>query len=267
MEEGLARFKDSPNKLAEFVQASMTCNGDRNRILSLIARMQNPLSVVAERVRCRYCGEEIGDEGGCADCGAGENYINVTELPPAFSYKGTPSGISASQSTKNNYIRLSYFCEHIDRFEGNTSNELPPELIDRIRTELRRRRIAKAELRDIHDVLHFFKLHKYYKHEPLLAHIIAGHPLPQLTTQQKDRLKDMFRQTDAAFELCPLEVRGDRESLIGYPYLLYKFCEHEGWTAFLDHIKLPQKDTVDNYDRIFKWICDQLGWTFYTTTV
>jgi hypothetical protein len=266
MEEGLARFRDAPDKLAEFVQASMACNGDRNRILSLIARMQNPFAEKDEPVRCRYCGEEISDKDGCPDCGAGDNYINVGELPPAFSYKGTPSGISlANSTTKNNYIRLSYFCEHIDRFEGNTSNELPPELIDRIRTELRRRRIARAEIRDIHDVLHHFKLHKYYKHEPLLAHIIAGHPLPKLTAQQKDRLKEMFRAADAAFELCPPSVRGERESLIGYPYLLYKFCEHEGWTSFLDHIKLPQEDTLRVYDHIFEWICTQLGWTFRTT--
>jgi hypothetical protein len=94
-------------------------------------------------------------------------------------------------------------------------------------------------------------------------------PPPKLTEQQINTLLTMFRETDMWFEKCPDRIKC-RTSMIGYVYLIYKYCEMLSWDEFLPLIRLPKETTVKNYDNIWEWICanrtQEPHWAFMKTS-
>jgi hypothetical protein len=208
--------------------------------------------------------EAVCDKCGLEDAG---RYIATDQLPPRFSYKGTPSGVTLDKP-KSGYSRLQFFREHINEFTAQITREIAPDVYAMVYNDCKRRGITKVNRVIVRASLKRCERPDQYKNDIAIACAFNNIPPPTFTEQQKSIMNEMFLQTEEWFEECPAEIK-QRESMIGYNYLMYKYCELQGWVDMLPLIKLPLEDTVRNYNKIWKWICDnrvqEPVWIFYET--
>jgi hypothetical protein len=164
------------------------------------------------------------------------------------------------------YDRKNHFNEWIAQFQAKESTNVPKEVIEQLKIELK-----KQKIRDATDVTHGkvrtllkkLKMNKYYEHVPYIATIINGINPPCMPQSLEDRLRLMFGQIQEPFQKhCP----GDRKNFLSYSYVLYKFCELLSEDSYLKCFPLL-KDTnkVYKHDQIWKKICEELKWEYIAT--
>lgn len=164
------------------------------------------------------------------------------------------------------YKRENHFNEWISQFQAQETTTIPPEVIDQLRTELKKIKIKK--LTDIthakvRGLLKKLRLNKYYEHVPYIATILNGMQPPKMTQVLEERLRIMFKEIQEPFDKhCP----EDRTNFLSYSYVLYKFCELLGEDQYLQCFPLlKSKDKLYQQDVIWKLMCVDLRWEFIPT--
>jgi hypothetical protein len=164
------------------------------------------------------------------------------------------------------YKRENHFNEWISQFQAQETTSIPHEVIEQLRTELKKIKIKK--LTDItharvRDLLKKLRLNKYYEHVPYIANILNGMQPPKMPQNLEERLRIMFKEIQEPFDKnCPQ----DRKNFLSYSYVLYKFCELLGEDQYLQCFPLlKSKEKLYQQDVIWKMICHDLKWEFIQT--
>jgi hypothetical protein len=194
----------------------------------------------------------------CTQCGRAD-YILGEEM-------GFKEEQEMEKNVNYSYKRDNHLNEWIAQFQAKESTTVPPDVINLIRAEFKKRRIKDvSEITNskVKEVLKKLRLNKYYEHSPYIATILNGIQPPTMTQALEDRLRLMFNQVQAPFERhCP----ADRKNFLSYSYVLYKFCELLSEDEYLPCFPLlKSKEKLYKQDQIWKNICSDLKWEYIPT--
>jgi hypothetical protein len=164
------------------------------------------------------------------------------------------------------YKRENHFNEWLSQFQAQELTNIPEEVIEQLRSELKKIKIKKLE--DITHVkirglLKKLKLNKYYEHVPYITNILNGIKPPNMPQELEECLRMMFKDIQKPFDThCPAE----RKNFLSYSYVLYKFCELLSEDEYLQYFPLlKSKEKLYQQDVIWKMICQDLRWEFIPT--
>jgi len=156
------------------------------------------------------------------------------------------------------------FNKGLSQFQAKESTEIPDEIIELIKNELRKQRFKKLDYTQIESVkriLKKLKLNEYYEHIAFIISKITNKPAPCINRETEETLKKMFDKIQEPFEKhCPK----DRINFLSYSYVLHKFfqlLELDEYVRCFPLLKSRQKLRIQ--DDIWKKICEDCEWEFY----
>ena len=164
------------------------------------------------------------------------------------------------------YKRENHFNEWLSQFQAQEMTNIPTEVIDQLRAELKKMKIKNLEditHTKIRGLLKKLRLNKYYEHVPYITNILNGIKPPNMPQELEEYLRIMFKDIQRPFnDNCPTE----RKNFLSYSYVLYKFCELLGEDEYLQYFPLlKSKEKLYQQDIIWKKICRDLHWEFIPT--
>jgi len=164
------------------------------------------------------------------------------------------------------YKRENHFNEWLSQFQAQEMTNIPTEVIDQLRSELKKMKIKNLEditHAKIRGLLKKLRLNKYYEHVPYITHILNGIKPPNMPQELEEYLRIMFKDIQRPFDdNCPTE----RKNFLSYSYVLYKFCELLGEDDYLQYFPLlKSKEKLYQQDVIWNKICHDLKWEFIPT--
>ncbi len=164
------------------------------------------------------------------------------------------------------YKRENHFNEWLSQFQAQEMTDIPTEVIDQLRSELKKMKIKNLEditHAKIRGLLKKLRLNKYYEHVPYITHILNGIKPPNMPQELEEYLRIMFKDIQRPFDdNCPTE----RKNFLSYSYVLYKFCELLGEDDYLQYFPLlKSKEKLYQQDVIWNKICHDLKWEFIPT--
>jgi len=211
---------------------------------------------------CQYCykGELIPleDEGIliCNICSRNVPYLIENEKP---SYKEPPKEICFYA-----YKRINHFKEIIAQFQGKETTQIPPEVIENIKQQIKKERIDLSQITNhkTKEILKKLGYNKYYEHIPFIKDKLGIKP-PIMSPELEETLFNLFMELQAPYsKFCP----DDRVNFLNYYYTAYKLCELLGETHYLLHFPmLKDREKRIDQDTIWKKICEELDWEFIPT--
>jgi hypothetical protein len=121
--------------------------------------------------------------------------------------------------------------------------------------------ISEFTITDMKFILKKLRLHQYYEHIPHIMSKITGKSPPTLSREVEECIKQMFKDIQEPFmKYCPKE----RTNFLSYAYVLHKFFQIlklDEFTVYFPLLKSREKLRLQ--DKLWKQICDELGWEFY----
>jgi DNA-directed RNA polymerase subunit RPC12/RpoP len=195
----------------------------------------------------------------CEGCGYSRPMI-IDMIKP--SYKDPPK-----EAAYFNYKRINHFNEWLAQFQAKETTEIPRDVYDQIKAELKKQRIddkkkiALLSRKKLRQILKKLGLNKYYEHIPHIINRLNGIPAPRMSRQTEEILRNMFKEIQFPFiKHCP----PDRKNFMSYSYVLHKFCEILGLSEFLHCFPLlKSREKLYDMDQIWRKICVDLDWEFY----
>jgi hypothetical protein len=211
---------------------------------------------------CKYCfkGELIPleDEGVllCNQCARNTQYLIENEKP---SYKEPPKEVCFYA-----YKRINHFKEILAQFQGKETTQIPVEVIENIKLQIKKERIEIVQLTNYKtkEILKKLGYNKYYEHIPFIKDKLGIKP-PIMSQDLEETLCNLFVELQAPYsKFCP----DDRVNFLNYYYTAYKLCELLGETHYLkDFPMLKDREKRVEQDIIWKKICEELDWEFIPT--
>jgi len=211
---------------------------------------------------CQIChkGELIPleDEGilVCNNCSRSITYLIENEKP---SYKEPPKEVCFYA-----YKRINHFKEILAQFQGKETTQIPPEIIENIKLQIKKERIELAQITNgkTKEILKKLGYNKYYEHIPFIKDKLGIKP-PIMSPELEETLCNLFIELQAPYsKYCP----DDRVNFLNYYYTAYKLCELLGEEKYLDFFPmLKDKEKRIEQDTIWKKICEELDWEFIHT--
>jgi hypothetical protein len=211
---------------------------------------------------CNICksGELIPleDEGimVCNACFRTTTYLIENEKP---SYKEPPKEVCFYA-----YKRINHFKEILAQFQGKETTQIPPDVIENIKLQIKKERIQLEQITNIKtkEILKKLGYNKYYEHIPFIKDKLGLKP-PVMSPELEETLCNLFIELQSPYsKYCP----DDRVNFLNYYYTAYKLCELLGEKQYLEHfpmLKDPEKRMEQ--DEIWKKICFDLDWEFIPT--
>lgn len=220
---------------------------------------------------CPNCGDEgtlVHDpqqsELVCSDCGA----VVATLLSEELTYREEQE--STSKITQYSYRRSNHFNEWITQFCGNESTQIPDDILESLRAELKKQRIENAyqiTTTLVRGLLKKLRLNKYYEHCPHITNLLSGVRPPQMSAILEERLRMMFSEIQTPFDKVCDKVCKGRKNFLSYSFTIYKLLELLGEDSFLPFLPLlKSREKLTAQDRIWQAICAELQWEFIPTT-
>ena len=211
---------------------------------------------------CNYCysGELIPleDEGIliCNVCSRNVPYLIENEKP---SFKEPPKEVCFYA-----YKRINHFKEILSQFQGKETTQIPPEVIDNIKLQVKKERVDLSKITNhrTKEILKKLGYNKYYEHIQFIKDKLGIKP-PIMSQELEETLCNLFMEIQAPYsKFCP----DDRVNFLNYYYTAYKLCELLGKSQYLDHFPmLKDRDKRIEQDTIWKKICEELDWEFIPT--
>lgn len=211
---------------------------------------------------CSYCheGELIPqeDEGVliCNICFKNVPYLIENEKP---SYKEPPKEVCFYA-----YKKINHFKEILAQYQGKETTQIPPEVIESIKQQIKKERIQLDELTytKSKEILKKLGYNKYYEHIQFIKNKMGIKP-PVFSPEFEDTLCNLFNELLAPYsKFCP----NDRVNFLNYYYVLYKLCESLNERQYLHDIPmLKDRDKIIEQDEIWKRMCAELDWSFIPT--
>ena len=211
---------------------------------------------------CNYCykGELIPleDEGLmiCNNCSRNVPYLIENDKP---SYKEPPKEICFYA-----YKRINHFKEILAQFQGKETTQIPQEVIDNIKNQIKKERIELCDITNqkTKEILKNLGYNKYYEHIQFIKEKLGIKP-PVMSIELEETLCNLFIELQAPYsKYCP----DDRVNFLNYYYTAYKLCELLGKNEYLEHFPmLKDREKRIEQDNIWKKICEELDWEFIPT--
>tara|TARA_B110000858_G_C17808923_1_gene479767 strand:- start:774 stop:1718 length:945 start_codon:yes stop_codon:yes gene_type:complete len=164
------------------------------------------------------------------------------------------------------YKRENHFNEWLSQFQAQETTNIPIEVIEELRNELKKIKIKTVEEithARVRGLLKKLKLNKYYEHVPYITNILSGLSPPKMPQELEEKLRIMFKDIQKPFDdNCPTE----RKNFLSYSYVLYKFCELLSEDKYLKYFPLlKSKEKLYQQDVIWKKMCKTLKWEYIPT--
>ena len=211
---------------------------------------------------CKYCNKgelmPLEDEGVlmCNNCSRNIPYLIENEKP---SYKEPPKEVCFYA-----YKRINHFKEILAQFQGKETTQIPLEVIENIKMQIKKERIDISQISNIKtkEILKKLGYNKYYEHIPFIKDKLGIKP-PVMSSELEETLCNLFIELQSPYsKYCP----DDRVNFLNYYYTAYKLCELLGETQYLEHFPmLKDKEKRIEQDTIWKKICEELDWEFMPT--
>jgi len=219
-------------------------------------------SIVFQTDICSKCrkGEliPVEDEGilVCNNCFIMQPYLIENEKP---SYKEPPKEVCFYA-----YKRINHFKEILAQFQGKETTQIPPEVIENIKIQIKKERIEISQISNLKtkEILKKLGYNKYYEHIPFIKDKMGIKP-PIMSVELEETLCNLFIELQSPYSKnCP----NYRVNFLNYYYTAYKLCELLGETQYLEHLPmLKDKEKRIEQDEIWKLICKELNWEFIPT--
>ena len=199
----------------------------------------------------------------CCKCGKAERVMEFTRDNLTYDESrrldyGGKSGFS--------YKRVNRFNEILSQVQGRENIDVPEEVLNDIRAELKKARIQRREQITPVRVWKFLKARKetkYYEHRWLICAMLGGIKPPQFDRNLEAELRKMFLMTLEPFER---HKPANRKNFVSYPFVISKCLEILGRTEFQAHFSmLKDNKKLHATDVLWKSICDDLNWNFSKT--
>ena len=244
----------------------ITNNSNNNIVQKYLSNIDNMFldinSYVYPTDICNFCfkGELIPleDEGVmmCNSCYRYIPYLIENEKP---SYKEPPKEVCFYA-----YKRINHFKEILAQFQGKETTQIPYDVIENIKLQIKKERIELSEISNIKtkEILKKLGYNKYYEHIPFIKDKLGIKP-PIMTSELEETLCNLFIELQSPYsKFCP----DDRVNFLNYYYTAYKLCELLGEEHYLSHFPmLKDKEKRVEQDNIWKKICAELNWEFIPT--
>jgi len=211
---------------------------------------------------CQFCTEgeliKVLHEGVilCNNCYSIHQYLVDNDKP---SYKEPPKEISFYA-----YKRINHFREILSQFQAKESTDIPKDIIEQIRCQVKKERITLEQLtnKKTKEILKKLGYNKYYEHIPFIKDKLGIKP-PIMSPELEDTLCNLFIELQSPYsKYCP----DDRVNFLNYYYTAYKLCELLGETHYLEHFPmLKDGEKRIEQDSIWRKICEELDWEFIPT--
>ena len=219
-------------------------------------------SFICQTDICQIChkGELIPleDEGimVCNSCSRSIPYLIENEKP---SYKEPPKEVCFYA-----YKRINHFKEILAQFQGKETTQIPPDVIENIKLQIKKERIELAQISNIKtkEILKKLGYNKYYEHIPFIKDKLGIKP-PIMSPELEETLCNLFVELQSPYsKFCP----DDRVNFLNYYYTAYKLCELLGEEKYLPLFPLlKDREKRIEQDDIWKKICEELDWEFIPT--
>lgn len=234
--------------------------------LIVVEKQNIPRKIVKTMDRCETCPDSnllhFHDTSDlvCDSCGA----IIACLISEELTYKEEQE--TSEKVVNYSYKRENHFNEWLSQFQAQELTNIPEEVIEQLRSELKKIKIKKLEditHAKIRGLLKKLKLNKYYEHVPYITNILNGIKPPNMPQELEECLRMMFKDIQKPFDThCPAE----RKNFLSYSYVLYKFCELLSEDEYLQYFPLlKSKEKLYQQDVIWKMICQDLMWEFIPT--
>lgn len=195
----------------------------------------------------------------CTECGFAEHFLD-TENGKCLTYDQEQT----STSTVNfAYKRSNHLSEHLSCFQGKETTTIPNDIIDAIRSELKKQRITdskKVTTSKVKEILKKLKLQKYYEHTQMITYELNGICPPSIDKNTEETFKMLFNEIQPVFDrVCPKL----RKNFLSYSYVLCKLSEllnRDDLVPFFPLLKSREK--LYQQDQIWKDICKELHYEF-----
>tara|TARA_B110000285_G_scaffold211720_1_gene254662 strand:- start:238 stop:1149 length:912 start_codon:yes stop_codon:yes gene_type:complete len=243
--------KDIYNDYLTFVEQSIAI--DTNKV-----KINNSKCVGCDSSNLTY--DHIQSCDICMDCGT-TKFILGCEM----TYKEEQE--NCEKIINYSYKRENHFNEWLSQFQAQEVTTIPPEVIEKLRSEFK-----KMKIKNVNEITHTkvrtllkkLKLNKYYEHVPYISNILNGIQPKRMPLVLEEKLRQMFKEIQTPFDKnCPAE----RKNFLSYSYVLYKFCELLSEDDYLECFPLlKSKEKLYQQDVIWKKICKDLKWEFIATT-
>ncbi len=192
----------------------------------------------------------------CTACSRRFPYLVENDKP---SYKEPPKEVCFYA-----YKRINHFREILAQFQAKETTQIPKEVLDAIRSQVKKERIGLVQLtnKKAKDILKKLGYNKYYEHIPFIKDKLGIKP-PIMNSELEDTLCRLFMEIQAPYaKYCP----DDRVNFLNYYYTVYKLCELLDQTQFLPFFPmLKDREKRIEQDEIWKKICAELEWEFIPT--
>lgn len=196
----------------------------------------------------------------CDSCGA----IITTLISEELTYREEQE--TSEKIINYSYKRENHFNEWLSQFQAQEMTNIPEEVIEQLRGELKKIKIKKLEditHAKIRGLLKKLRLNKYYEHVPYITNILNGIKPPNMPQELEETLRIMFKDIQKPFDdNCPTE----RKNFLSYSYVLYKMCELLGEDEYLQYFPLlKSKEKLYSQDVIWRKICMANRWEYIPT--
>ena len=216
---------------------------------------------------CQVCGGDTQTSGGfvsCADCGV----VAENSFPDfQFSFKDI---CDQSQRNSFSYKRANRFKEILSTLQGKGNTVIPAYVMNAVQQEINKELEPDLNSLTTLKIRYYLKklsLTNYYDNAPRILNMINGTPPIQIPQEVEEKLDEMFQMIQEPFERVKSEVCPKRISFLSYHLVLYKFCQllslHEFQHCFT---LLKSTDKLKLQDRIWRGICQILGWAYIPST-
>ena len=211
---------------------------------------------------CKFCNKgeliPIEDEGIliCSACSKNTPYLIENDKP---SYKEPPKEICFYA-----YKRINHFKEILAQFQGKETTQIPPEVIENIKLQIKKERINLEQItkNKTKEILKKLGYNKYYEHIPFIKDKLGIKP-PVMTPELEETLCNLFVEIQSPYSKC---CPDNRVNFLNYYYTAYKLCELLGELEYLKEFPmLKDREKRIEQDTIWKKICDELDWEFIPT--
>lgn len=253
-------------KIKEDNTQTATIKNNNNIVLKYLSNVSDDFldvnNFVYQTDICQIChkGELIPlEEEGiliCNICSRSVPYLIENEKP---SYKEPPKEVCFYA-----YKRINHFKEILAQFQGKETTQIPEEVIENIKHQIKKERIDISQITNIKtkEILKKLGYNKYYEHIPFIKDKLGIKP-PIMSPELEETLCNLFVELQSPYsKYCP----DDRVNFLNYYYTAYKLCELLGENKYLEHfpmLKDPEKRMEQ--DIIWKKICEELDWEFIPT--
>ena len=219
-------------------------------------------SFVCQTDICQICNKgeliPLEDEGIliCNKCSRSIPYLIENEKP---SYKEPPKEVCFYA-----YKRINHFKEILAQFQGKETTQIPSEVIENIKLQIKKERIELNEITNskTKEILKKLGYNKYYEHIPFIKAKLGIKP-PIMSPELEETLCNLFIELQSPYsKYCP----DDRVNFLNYYYTACKLCELLGEEKYLLLFPLlKDREKRIEQDNIWRKICKELDWEFIPT--